>query len=189
MLAAGRFLFVEKGYAATSVAEIARAAGVNADTVYATVGRKPQLLRALIESAISGTDDAVPAEQRDYVAQIRASPDAPTKIAVYAEAIGRIQPRMAPIFMSLLEAARTDADCAALWAEISARRAGNMRAFAADLRATGALRSDLSDDEVADIVWSLNGPEYYQLLVGERGWTATRFAAWLRDAWTRLLLA
>ena len=64
-----------------------------------------------------------------------------------------------------------------------------MRRLAADLRATGELRDDLSDDEVADIVWSMNAAEYRALLVDQRGWTAERFGIWLADAWTRLLLA
>lgn len=62
-----------------------------------------------------------------------------------------------------------------------------MRDLAADLRATGQLRDDLDDGEVADIIWSLNAVDYYMLL-RERGWSAERFAAWLADAWTRLLL-
>jgi hypothetical protein len=54
------------------------------DTVYASVGRKPQLVRFLIETAISGTGEAVPADQRDYVRAIQSAPDAETKIALYA---------------------------------------------------------------------------------------------------------
>ena len=64
-----------------------------------------------------------------------------------------------------------------------------MRLFAADLRATGALREGLSDAQVADIVWSLNSPEYFTLLVSGRGWTPEEFADYLRDVWCRLLLA
>ena len=79
-----------------------------------------------------------------------------------------------------------DPECAALRAEISARRAANMRLFAADLRAAGGLRDDLTDDQVADIVWSMNASEYRALLVGERGWSAEEFGAYLADAWTRL---
>jgi AcrR family transcriptional regulator len=189
VLAAARELFVAQGYRGTSVAEVARRAGVNADTIYAAVGRKPMLLRLLVETAISGADEAVPAEQRDYVRRIRATQGARAKLATYAQAIGAIQPRLAPIFLCLSEAAADDPDCASLWREISERRAANMRLFAADLRATGELRQDLSDDEVADIVWSLNGPEYSTLLVHQRGWSAARFAAWLADAWARLLLS
>jgi hypothetical protein len=63
-----------------------------------------------------------------------------------------------------------------------------MRDFAADLRATGELRPDLTDDDVADVVWSMNAVEYWVLLVHERGWTPDRFRRWLADAWIRLLL-
>jgi hypothetical protein len=64
-----------------------------------------------------------------------------------------------------------------------------MRLFAADLRVTGEVRPDLSDEEVADIVWSMNSAEYWVLLVTERGWSPDRFRTWLVEAWTRLLLA
>ncbi|MDQ4095966.1 MAG: hypothetical protein M3174_07170 [Actinomycetota bacterium] len=69
--------------------------------------------------------------------------------------------------------------------------AGHGCVFAADLRRTGQLRDDLPDDEVADIVWSMNAPEYWLLLVNERGWTPQRFREWrkARRRLTRLLLA
>lgn len=189
VLQAARALFTEQGYAASSIAAIAARAGVAVDTVYAAAGRKPTLLRDLVETSLSGGDEAVPAEQRDYVVRIRAAATAQEKITVYAAAVAEIGVRMAPVHRALAEAAASDPDCAALRAEISARRAANMRLFAADLRATGELRGDLTDDEVGDIVWSLNSAEYWALLVGERGWSPERFAAWLTDAWIRLLLA
>jgi AcrR family transcriptional regulator len=188
VLAAARELFAERGYAATSVAAIAARAGVAVDTVYSAAGRKPALLRELVETALSGTDRAVPGEQRDYVRAIREAPTARAKLAVYATAVSAIGVRMAPVHRALAEAAVTDRDCAALRAEIDDRRARNMRLFAAELRATGELRADLDDDEVADVVWSMNAAEYRALLVDGRGWTAERFGAWLADAWSRLLL-
>jgi len=96
---------------------------------------------------------------------------------------------MAPVFLALRDAATTDRECASLWAEIAERRATNMRTFAAELRATGELRGDLSDDQVADIIWSMNAAEYWVLLVRERSWSPDQFAQWLTDAWTRVLLA
>jgi hypothetical protein len=63
-----------------------------------------------------------------------------------------------------------------------------MRLFAAELRATGRLREDLTDDEVTDIVWTTNSVEYYSLL-RSRGWSAERYADHLRDLWTRVLLS
>ena len=189
VLAAARELFVENGYSATTVAEIADRARVSVDTVYATVGRKPALLRELVETAISGTDHPVPAEQRDYVTRMRAAGSAREAIAIYAQAITAIHQRMAPVFLALRDAATGDRACADLWAEIAGRRAANMRAWAADLRRTGELRADLTDDQVADIIWSMNSAEYWDLLVRERSWTPDQFSRWLTDAWMRLLLA
>jgi AcrR family transcriptional regulator len=188
ILKAARELFVSRGYAATTIAEIARSAQVAVDTVYATVGRKPALLREVLETAISGTDQAVPASDRDYVARIRSADTAGEKLTLYANAIVQIQSRLAPVYLAIRDAAATDPDSAALWAEINGRRAANMRNLAADLRATGELRPDLSDDDVADIIWSMNGAEYWVLMVGDRGWSHQRFGEFLADAWARLLL-
>ena len=189
MLAAARELFVARGYPKTAVGDIAALAGVSVDTVYSSVGRKPVLLRELVETSLSGQDHAVPAAERDYVVRVRAAPTAAEKIALYAEAITSIHGRLAPVFLALRDAAVGDQDCAALWREIAERRARNMLDFAADLRATGDLREDLTDRQVADVVWSTNAVEYWVLLVHERGWTPEQFREWITDSWTRVLLA
>ena len=188
ILAAARELFVRDGYRSTTVNAIARRAGVAVDTVYAAIGRKPDLLREVVESAISGTGQAVPAEQRDYVLQLREAKTAREKISIYAHALALIQPRLAPVYVALRDAAGTDRDCAALWEQISTRRATNMRKFIEDLASTGELRTDRPSAELADAVWSMNGPEYWVLLVDQRGWAPEQFAGWLTDAWCRLLL-
>jgi AcrR family transcriptional regulator len=188
VLAAARDLFVTNGYATTTIAEIAAQARVSVDTVYASVGRKPALLRELVETAISGTGRAVPAEQREYVIRMRASTSARQMLTLYASAITAIQQRMAPVFLALRDAATSDPDCAALWTEITQRRAANMLLFASDLRGTGELRDDLSDQQVADVIWSMNATEYWDLLVRERCWTPQQFETWIAEAWIRLLL-
>ena len=188
IISSARTLFVSQGYGATTIADIARDARVAVDTVYATVGRKPALLRLVLETAISGTDEAVPAQQRDYVARVRAATTARDKISAYVDGLVQAQARLAPVYLALRDAGATDADSAALWQEIAQRRARNMLQFAADLRSTGELRDDLTDREIADIIWSMNGSEYWLLLVGQRGWSQRRFAAYLTDAWTRLFL-
>jgi AcrR family transcriptional regulator len=188
LILAARRLFVEQGYGATSVADIAAEAHVNVATLYAAVGRKAVLMRAVIEGALTGSDDPLPAAQADYVERIFEARGARQKLRIYAEAAVAIQQRLAPVLLCLWEAAKTDVECRGLWSEIAERRSRNMRDFAAELRRTGAVRADLTDSEVADIIWSLNGPEHYALLVGERHWPADRFASWLAEAWARLLL-
>src|SRR5499427_4319927 len=186
ILDAARELFTERGYTATPMTAIAERAGVALDTVYASVGRKPDLARLLIETAISGTGKAIPAEQRDYVKAVQAAADADTKIAIYAEAVTAIAPRLALVHSIIVQAAPAEPELAALWAEIAARRAANMRRFVADLATVTPLRLD--PGQAADIVWATNAAETYQLLVAQRGWTPKQYQAFLTDTWTRLLL-
>ncbi len=188
ILDAARTLFIELGYRRATVQQIAECAGVNVDTIYHAVGRKPALMRELIETSLSGGPEAVAAEQRPYVVLIREAATAGEKIDIYAAAITEIHTRLAPIFLALRDAAITDETCRRLWKDIADRRARNMLDFAADLRVTGELRADLGDQQIADVIWSMNAVEYWVLLVDERGWTPEQFEAWVRDSWRRLLL-
>lgn len=188
VLESAQGLFVQNGYVGTTMPAIAQAAGVALDTVYASVGRKPTLFRLLIETAISGLDEPQAAEERDYVRAIRAEPKAERKLEIYAQSLTRIHARLAPLFKVLQAASSADSDLAALWQEISQRRAANMRLFATDLAETGDLRKDLAKDAAADIIWSMNSPEFYLLLVEHRRWSPEAFERWLADAWKRLLL-
>ena len=188
ILATARQLFLERGYAGTTMQDIASSAGIALDTVYASVGRKTALFRLIVETAISGGDGPIPAEQRDYVTAIRAEPTADRKLIIYAEALTDIHRRLAPIFRMLEAASIVDPDLKAMWAEIANRRAANMKLFAQNLADTGKLRKDLSVSRVADIMWSMNSPEFYLLLVEQRRWSPKEYASWLADAWKRLLL-
>ena len=183
-----RDLIVERGYRATTVAEIAKRAGVHVDTVYELVGRKPVLLRELIEQALSGTDGAVVAEDRDYVKELRAESDPGRKLTIYARAVRQIQARLAPLLLALRDASATEPDAREVWRQISERRAANMRNLARDLAAAGGLRAGLSIDEAADVIWATNSSELYVLLTVERGWSPDRYEGWLADTWCRLLL-
>jgi AcrR family transcriptional regulator len=185
---AGRELMLGRGYRATTIAAVAAKAGVNADTVYELVGRKPMLLRELIEQALSGTDHPVVAEEREHIKAIRAEPDPATKLALYARATRQTHARMAPLFLALRDAASTEPEAKEVWQEISNRRAANMRKFVTDIRDAGGLRSDLSISDAADTVWATNSPELFVLLTIERGWSPTRYERWLADSWRRLLL-
>lgn len=131
---------------------------------------------------------AVRAGHRDYVQAIKAEPDAARKLQIYAAALRAIQPRLAPLFQVLRAAAPLDTGLNAMWHEIAQRRAVNMRLLAEELAATGRLRASLSVAKAADILCSMNSPEFYLLLVEERGWSPEQFETWLAEAWIRLLL-
>ncbi len=182
-------LFTSDGYAAVGVGRIAAEAGVAVDTLYALVGRKPTLLREVVEVAISGGPGPVVADDRSYVRRVREAATAEEKLRIYAEGVAEMSPRTGPVFAALREAGRLDAECAALDREISERRAANMLRFAADLRSTGQLRAELSDRFIADVVWATAGPPHYSELAAGRGWTAAEFGAYLLETWSRLFLA
>jgi AcrR family transcriptional regulator len=188
VLSAAHHFFTTRGYAETSVAQIARRAPVSVDTVYTSVGRKPQLLLAVHDMALAEGQEPVPAEERDYVRAIRETPTARGKIETYAAALGRVIPTTAPLMTALREAGATEPRCREVWQSLNDRRAANMLRFAADLRATGEIRSDLSDRQVADLVWSMNSAEYFGLLAS-RGLTPQEYAEVLADVWCRTLLA
>jgi AcrR family transcriptional regulator len=187
VLNAARELFLERGYAAAGIGDIAARAGCSIDTIYSSVGRKPQLMLAVIDQTLGSSDRPVPAEERDYVRAVRAAPSAEEKLRVYADALGRLMPQVSPLFAALREAAVSDPECAALHEHISARRAANMRLLAAELRATGQTRPDLDDGHIADLIWSTNAPEWHAL-VASRGWGPQEYADRLFDLWRRVLL-
>jgi AcrR family transcriptional regulator len=188
VLLAARELFTRQGYQDTAVAEIAARAGVSVDTVYASAGRKPLLLLAVHDMELASSEEPLPAEQRDYVREMRSVVDARAKIAVYAQAMGRLLPRTVPLAEALRVAGASDPECRKVWEDLDDRRSRNMRLLAADLRSTGEVRDDLTDDQVAELFWSMNSPQYY-LLVTQHGRSPEEYAALVADVWTRTLLA
>jgi len=187
VLRAARALFTTRGYAETSVADVARRAKVSLDTVYASVGRKPQLLLAVHDMVLSSSDEPVPAEERDYVRRIQEAVTAEDKIRTYADALADLLPHTVPLNLALRAAGAREPECRELRESISRRRRTNMLLFAANLRETGRMRPDLSDEQAADLVWSMNSPEYFQLLT-DAGYTPAQYADLVADAWTRTLL-
>jgi AcrR family transcriptional regulator len=185
---AGRTLILERGYRATTIAAIAAAAAVNADTVYALVGRKPLLLRELIEQSISGTHHAVVAEEREQIKAVLAEPDPARKLARYARVMRDTHARLAPLFVALRDASSTEPEAMEVWEEISNRRAKNMRKLVGEIKKTGRLRAGMSINDGADTVWVMNSPEVYVLLTAGRGWSPARYERWLADSFQRLLL-
>ncbi len=188
VLAAARELFTTTGYAAVTVADVARLAGVSVDTVYTSVGRKPELLLAVHDMALGGGDEPVTSEGRDYVAAIRAAQGARAKLETYAAALAERFPSVVPLAEALHVAAERDPACRAVVEALDERRAASMRRFSTELRATGEVRSDLTDDQVAHLLWTTNSAAFYRLATsGGRG--PGDYAAMVLDLWCRTLLA
>lgn len=187
-MAAAQRLFLKHGYAATTMAMIAAAAGVSIETIYLSVGGKPSLVRYLVETALSGADEPVPPLHREGVLEIRAEADPHRKLEMLARMVHLLLDRLAPIWQVVLEAAPTDAELRSLVVELKQRHVGSMRSVIEDLVAAGPLRQGISREIATDVLWTMNSPEFYSLLVAGRGWSGEKFETWLADAWQRLFL-
>jgi AcrR family transcriptional regulator len=170
------------------MAAIAEAAAVSVETIYLAVGPKAALVRYLVETALSGTDRPVPALEREGVRAILAEPDPRRKVQRFARLVRELQERLGPIWAVVEAAAPADAELAALLEELYARHVGSMRLFVDHLAATGSLRAALAPDLATDLLWAMNSPAFYRLLVGHRQWSGDALERFLADAWQLLLL-
>jgi len=185
-------LFADRGYAGTPLTEIAAAAGVAVQTVYAAFGTKVNLLARAIDASLAGDDAPVPMAERDPVRRIIAEPDPYRTVEMYAALTAAISARAHGIVLAAWAAAPSDPAVAALVAELDAQRLRGMtdaaRSLAAKARAAGCLAEDVTEEDIRDALWVFNSAQLYGLLLRDRGWTPDHYQAWLTRAWTRLLL-
>jgi AcrR family transcriptional regulator len=180
-----RTLFLEQGYAATTVESIARSAGVSAATVYKSYGGKAGLVRDLCAQALSGVGPIAAEERSDA---LRASGDPRNVIDGWSALIAEVSPRVSPLLLLLRAAAETDDDAAALYAELDDARLARMADNARHLADRGHLRDEITEREARDILWMCSSPQLYELLVRQRGWTPKQLGAFVRDTISGTLL-
>jgi AcrR family transcriptional regulator len=188
VIAAARTLFLDKGYAATTVGQIAKAAGVSVETVYKAFATKPGVLKALFDVTVAGDDESVPMAERADIQAVLAEPDPARKIRLYTAHMAATYPRLAPVQLMVRDAAAADPGAADVWGRLRHELLGGMTHFAGDLLATGGLRPGLSADHVRDLLWTLNSVEIFELLVIARTWTPERYARFTADALINALL-
>ncbi len=188
ILDAAARLFVEQGYVATTIDEIAAAAGVGRATVFTAVGGKPVLLKAAYDIAIVGDEAPVPLVERPRSRQIRQEPDARRYLDLYAEVAAEISGRAAPINEVVRGAAGADPEARALYEKLQGERLVGAKHIVSDVQAKGGLRPGLRAAEAVDIVWALIEPSLYLRLVHQRGWSSKRYGRWLAETLKAQLL-
>lgn len=188
ILTAASGLFREKGYAGTAMPEVAKTAGVSVQTVYKAFANKATLLKAVFDVTVAGDDEDVPIADRDFIAAIQAEPSAARKIEMYFAHLAAVGPAVFPVQLLARDAAAADPAAAEVWAQMRAETLTAMTYFSADLLATGEVRAGLSAEDVRDVLWTYHGPEQYELLCQERGWSPQRYGEFLRAAVTAAVL-
>jgi AcrR family transcriptional regulator len=185
---AAQRLFVANGYVATSMAAIAAEAGVALKTVYAAFETKSGVLSAVWNRLLRGDDEPVPVAQRDWYRQVIEEPDPRRKLRLNARNARAARDRFGPLLEVIRTGAPSDPDIGALWARIQSEFHDNQRAIVETLDERDALKKSLDVEAATDLLWTLNHPSVYQLLVGERGWTPERYEKWLGDVLCSQLL-
>jgi AcrR family transcriptional regulator len=186
--AAGR-LFAERGYAATSIEEIAAAAAVGRATVFNSVGGKPELLKAAYRLAVRGPANAnTPLGQQPRSRRISAEADAHKLLAGYAAVMAEVGRRLAPLYEAVRAAGHADPEARELWHIITKERRTAATGIVRRLAQRDALLDGLDQRSASDILWVLNDPGLYQLLVTQRRWTERRFRTWLTNTMQTQLL-
>lgn len=181
-------LFVEQGFVATTMKQVAARAGVAERTVYTAFPTKAELFREAVDVALVGDELPVAIRDREEVRAAMAEHDGRRALAGAVAYNVAISERANDLVMAAELSAGADADMRQLSEEGATVMAAALRGFAATLAGHGALRSDVDVDRAGDILFLYLSPYTYHLLRRIRGWTAEAFAAWLLDALVRELL-
>ena len=189
ILAAAQTLFERRGYGKTTIAAIAREAGVSAKTVHLAFETKSGLLRAVWHRALRGERDDVAVGDQPWFLAVLATDDPVEALRRTAETSRIIKLRAAALMEILRTSAPDEPDIAELWATIQREFHAVQRRITGHLDALGALRPGLDADRAADILWTINHPDVWQQLVVWRGWTPAEYEEWLMDTFCSQLLA
>jgi AcrR family transcriptional regulator len=184
-----RELLLAQGYATTTIAQVAKAAGVSSETVQKGFGTKAALAKAVYDVTLVGDDEPVPLRERPEFQALVAEPDPARMLAAYG-AVGRaLWERLGPLLAVLMQGAQAgEPDLVAFVATIRRESYVGASGLVANLAAHGALRSGLTVDQARDELWLLIQPELWLLLIGERGWTLDAVQAWFTRTATAALL-
>jgi len=179
VIEAARTLFLERGYAGTTIEAVSDLSDVPPATVYRLFSSKLGILKELFNVSIAGDDEAVPLTDRPHVRALIEDPDPRKQLAGFVRISRGIMARTEPVYRILVSAAGSDPDAAALLAEQTRQRQQGQGGIARVLADAGVLRPGLSEGDAADIIHALMSPEVYRLLVGDRGWPPERYEQWL----------
>jgi AcrR family transcriptional regulator len=188
VLAAAHELFVSHGYVATTVDDIAAAAGVSRPTVFVSVGGKPELLKQLRDVVLAGDDEPIAMPRRKMFQEVWDAPDAASALRLFARNMRAIYLRAADVEHVLQSAAHVDPELRPLAEQAHVQRRYGCGLLVASLRGKGALRAGLSERAAGDVVFALASPDTFRLLVRQSGWSPRRYQQWLADALPRELL-
>ena len=180
-------LFRERGYAGTSMKDIAERAGVARDTVHAVFGNKAWLIPAIVDLRLVPDESVRNVADSPEGRAVMDETDPVRQIELFAEFITKLNVVLRPVFDVLRSAAPGEPAVAETLADLEQHRMGNMQLYATWFAARGPLR--MSTRKAGETIFAIVSPDVGRLLCDELGWSRKRHAAWVADMLTRALLA
>jgi AcrR family transcriptional regulator len=181
MLEAARELFIQRGYGATALQEIADRAGVAVQTIYFTFGNKRALLKELADVSIAGDDEPIATMERPWFQEALAAETADAQLRLHVHGTRKILERVAPIIEMLRAAALSDPGIAELFDQDTDPRFTVHEAAARSLATKPGIRHGVTAEHAADLLFGLLSPELYLLFVRDRGWSPDQWESWAYD--------
>ena len=163
-------LFVERGYGATMLDQVAERAGVAVQTVYFHFGNKSTLLKLALDVAAVGDDEPVPLLERPWLDRVKAEPDPLRMIELWVANSRSIMERVAPILAVIRGTVGADPDLAAQWHVNEQQRRTAHGALAQILADRGVLKTGLTRQDAADLAFLISSVEGYFLATATLGW-------------------
>jgi AcrR family transcriptional regulator len=189
ILEAGRKLFMERGYAGATIEAIATEAKVAPETVYAVFRNKKRILINLMNvSSPSGVEDHTPMLERAGPRAVSQEHDQRRQLQMFAQDVAKNLEQVAPVSEILVNAAKTEQDVDRILQRLLNQRVEHMKFAVQQIASNGPFREKVEESYATDIVWSLTSPEVFLLLTRDRGWPKEKYAQWLADTLTRVLL-
>lgn len=171
-------LFCERGYAGTTMADIAHRADVAVQTVYFTFHTKRALLSQAYEYAVHGPDDPLPPTEQPWFAQMVAETNVTRAVRLMVVGAGEILRRVTPLDTIVRASAESDPDTARVRALHERLRVHGYRDMLELLRAKSALRTGLTRDRATQLLLLYVGMDVYRVLVDDFGWTHDAWVDW-----------
>jgi len=184
-----RILFIERGYAGTTIESIAQASAVSTETVYAIFQKKRNILSHLLDIAVGGDELSVRLLDRPDPQGVLHEVDPSNQVKLFSQGITEILFRAAPVFEILRSAAKSDDEIAELVKNRLKGRMENMKVFVQHIDKNHGLRDGLNVQSAADLVWTITSPEVFLLLTRDQNYSVEQFANWLESTLGRLLIS
>jgi AcrR family transcriptional regulator len=182
-------LFVEHGYASTTIDAIAAKADVSRNTVFASVGGKAAVLKLAWDWTLAGDDEPVAIADRPETRRIMQGEDPATVLAGWMAMNARIAARLAPLHHVLTVAADADPEAASLLEAVERQRVQGAHDVVRRLAELGGLGPGLGTDQATAIADLLMDPLHHRCLVQRHGWAPEAYVAYLQQAARTALLA